>query len=381
MKHNYLNLIRRLTISLIISGAFNVGLLAFLIYWIIKERPPTPYCEHLPIHLSQESYPVTANRPLTNVIDYYKTLTLVQLVNELSNSESIENGFSYRDLALAFLVTFHHFDVQRALQSKEMPLKQKFIVSKSNLDTPLELLVYPRLSKNDYESILQFARTEEWPLTPFGIFQRLQTAHPIPSLEEAFYHTPHFMSVEVLFRRVNKPVKHKDLLQIILEGNWEILSSFYAEQRILLDLTRTRRQKFLLLYVDNGSKSAAYMMLKAEGKKALMELEDYQIIKILNLMDERTPALIDLAMTLGKSSKNEEVVQASNACLNKFGPPPHSSLQSKSLSQSYIVKEGDSLWKIAKGQHLSVKKLAEINHLNEESILKPGMELIISIPK
>src|ERR1700733_1480271 len=290
MKHNYLNLIRRLTILLIISGALNVGLCAFLIYWIIKERPPTPYCEHLPVHLSQESPPVIATRPLINVIDYYKTLSLEQLMNELSNSESIENEFTYRALALAFLVTFHHFDVQRAIQSKEMPLRQKIIVSKSNLDMPVELLIHPQLSKSDYEAVLQFARTEEWPFTSFGIFQKLLTGDVTPSLEEAFYHTPHFMAVEVLFRRVNKPVMRRELLQIILEGNWEMLSTFYSEQRILLDLSRARRQKFLLLYADNGSRSAAYMMLKAEGKKALMELEDHQIIKILSLMDERSPA-------------------------------------------------------------------------------------------
>jgi hypothetical protein len=381
MKHNYLNLIRRLTALLIISGALNVGLCAFLIYWIIKERPPTPYCEHLPAQLSLESRAITPSRPLMNVIDCYRTLSLEQLISELSNSESIENEFTYRDLALAFLVTFHHFDVQRAIQLKEMPLRQKVSISKSNLDMPLELHVYLHLSKNDYEAILQFARTEEWPLTPFGIFQKLQKDNATPSLEEAFYHTPHFMAVEVLFRRVDKPLKRKELLQIILEGSWEMLSSFYSEQRILLDLSRARRQKFLLLYIDNSSKSAAYMMLKAEGKQALMALDDHQIIKTLSLMDERTPALIDLAMSLCKSSKNEEVIQSSNACLNKFGLK-QASIQSiqppiKPLTHSYVVKEGDSLWKIAKGQCVSIKKLTEFNHLDEGSILQPGMKLII----
>lgn len=44
---------------------------------------------------------------------------------------------------------------------------------------------------------------------------------------------------------------------------------------------------------------------------------------------------------------------------------------------AYTVKSGDSLWTIAKKHHISTKKLAEANGLNDKASLKVGQKLII----
>jgi LysM repeat protein len=49
---------------------------------------------------------------------------------------------------------------------------------------------------------------------------------------------------------------------------------------------------------------------------------------------------------------------------------------SKKSSGSYIVKSGDSLWKIAHKNHTTVKKLKAANNLSSDA-LKPGMSLKI----
>lgn len=329
MKQDYLKLIRRLTVLLIISGTFNMGLTAFFIYWMVKERPPTPYCEHLPASLKRPATPLAAGQPLMEAIGRYKDLPFDLLISELANNELIEDHFTRRDLALAFLVSIHHFDLQRAVQSRVLSHRQKMRLPQEG--EHLELVTYPGLKDSDYESILHFAHTEEWPITPFGMYLKLQNQERTPSLEEAFYHTPHFMAVEMLFGRTDKPIERSELLQMMLEGTWEMLSTYYSEQRMLLDLSRTRRQQFLLSYVDCGSKTAASLLLK---------MESTQTGRLTN------------------HAANDR-------------PPMNPS------RRMYTVQEGDSLWKIAKNHRISVSKLTSANNLDESTVLQPGMQLSI----
>lgn len=389
MKQNYLILIRRLTILLIISGALNVGLFAFLIYWMIKERPPTPYCEHLPMTFNPKTPVLPTSSQLIAAWNENNDLTMEQLIAKLTDAAPIDSRLNQRDLALTSLITYHDFDLAKAMRSRAMPGQQKIILPENGLNDEhsAELIIYPGLTDANYDAILQFARTEHWPITPSGMFTKLQKEGISPSLEEAFYHTPYFMSVEMLFGRLDKPVKNTELLQIILQGNWEQLSTFYFEQRALLDLSQARRQNFLLSYVDQGSKGAAAMLLKTEGKNGVLQFDNHRIVKILNLLDETNPPVIDLVMTIIKNSRNIELVQAANNRLRKFNEQsslPIASLQNKPVfsrtappQQFYIVKEGDSLWKISKNLKVSINKLADINHLDDSSILQPGMQLTI----
>src|SRR5262249_46468090 len=159
------------------------------------------------------------------------------LLPKLADATTIDKQIKRRDLALSSLVTNHHFDIARAMQSRMLPNRQKIKLTNGD-----ELIVFPGLTDADYETIIQFARTEQWPITPLGMFIKLQNGVSSESLEEAFFHTPFFMSVEMLFGRLNKPVKRSELLQMVLQGNWELLSTFYSEQRVLLDLSPERRQ-------------------------------------------------------------------------------------------------------------------------------------------
>ncbi|HBM17569.1 MAG TPA: hypothetical protein DD381_14675 [Lentisphaeria bacterium] len=43
----------------------------------------------------------------------------------------------------------------------------------------------------------------------------------------------------------------------------------------------------------------------------------------------------------------------------------------------YVVKSGDSLWSVAKKNHISVKKLAEVNNLTSNAFLKVGQKITI----
>ncbi len=47
-------------------------------------------------------------------------------------------------------------------------------------------------------------------------------------------------------------------------------------------------------------------------------------------------------------------------------------------SEVYVVRKGDSLYKIAKNYHTTVGKLCELNQLNTRSVLKPGQKIKVN---
>jgi membrane-bound lytic murein transglycosylase D len=49
--------------------------------------------------------------------------------------------------------------------------------------------------------------------------------------------------------------------------------------------------------------------------------------------------------------------------------------------KTHMVKKGDSLYQIARGYRIDLEPMLEINRLSKRSILRPGTELLIPIPK
>lgn len=52
-----------------------------------------------------------------------------------------------------------------------------------------------------------------------------------------------------------------------------------------------------------------------------------------------------------------------------------------SQEKSYVVKSGDSLWKVAQQHKISVAELASANSINRDTILKVGQKLIVPVKK
>ncbi len=167
--------IRHLSQALIISGALNIGVLSLLLYWMLNERPPTPYCELKPATFEEQQIPLADQRVSQEVLVQLSPLSFSQLVNRLSHAQLIENGYAERDLALACLTAFHQFDLQRALPKDAQPKQKRLLAWKAQSQgPPINLVVYPDLSDKQFEAIIQFARTEHWPLTSQGLFLLLK---------------------------------------------------------------------------------------------------------------------------------------------------------------------------------------------------------------
>ena len=319
--------IRRLSQALLISGALNIGVLSLLLFWVLRERPPTPYCELKPASYEQQQIPLADQRRCTEVIAQLSQLSYPQLVNLLANTQMIEDGYAERDLALACLTAFHHFDIQRALPKNAQPLQKRFFAWKPKAQEPsIPLVIYPDLKQHHFDALIQFARTERWPFTSEGLFLLLQEQrkkHELnDNLIESFVLTPEFWTVELLFNRSGQQLPKQEILTVLLEGNWPLLKQFVEQQRQLQDSSDARRQKFLLDYLKAGSPSAALLLLKTEWEFSVKKLDDQQAVAILELMGHKLPDNEKFAIEMLTSPRSTNVwKKASEWLYVKAGEP------------------------------------------------------------
>ncbi|MBA2369748.1 MAG: LysM peptidoglycan-binding domain-containing protein [Candidatus Protochlamydia sp.] len=427
--------IRRLSQALLLSGILNMGVLGLLAFWIMRERPPTSYCELKPIEDKERQSHLVDSRDGTKMIGELHALSFIELVKRLEHDQLIENGYAERDLALACLIAFHDFDLTRALAPYGEPKQKRYFTwQPPEVEKPLLLSVFPTLSTKQYDAIIQFAKTERWPMTSYGLFNLIKKQANEGSndaaLNETFFLTPEFWAVELLFRRLEKPLNKQEILQIVVESGWENLKHFVEQQRHQHDLSDGRRQKFLLDSIKAGSKSAALLLLHTDPDFVIKKLDDAFVIQILQLLSDKTEESESFAKEMLSSPRSAGVWKAAavrlldyagesmpkgwnyQMALSRFIPekvpvakpelgrgiltaaadvPKPVPIAAKAIpvkaavktvkvkeEQLYTVQEGDTLWKISRLFKADVEEIKKMNKLKSAAI-KPGM--MLKIPK
>lgn len=309
-----LSYIRKLTITLMISGTLNVFLLILFFYFTLSEHLPIPYYEMKPATTQEQLSPLAIDHSNQEVIRYFKKMPFEWLIARLSNTQLVENGYTQRDLALASLMAFHHLDVDRALSTLPSPgQKRSLIYGRYRDGSPAELMIYSGLSDRYCDAIRAFASTERWPMTPKGLFLTLkkQSFEGIdPSLADAFYMTSEFLSAETLLSRSGTSLEKSDVLAVLLDGSWGMLMEFSNRQKAIQDLSAAKRQQFLLNYIDQQSKSAALLLLKIDEGFTSRQLDDSRVLVLLGLLDKKTPESERFALALLTSPRSEPVWNA-----------------------------------------------------------------------
>lgn len=334
---------RKLMQALIISGVFNIVLASLFFYWVVKERPPTPYFESKPAGKEDQQTPVALDQSNAEVIRQFKELSLEQLIAKLASTDLVENGYTQRDLALACLVTFHHFDLTRSLIGLAEPAQHRAIQFGVRKDgTPSKVVAYPGLTDEQFKAISDFAQRERWPLTSRGLFVNLRKpeGRSDASLVDAFSLTPEYLAVEILLNRSEVTVERNDILNILNDGTWQMLSTFMEQQKEVQDLSPARRQHFLLQYIEKGSKAAAYVMLNTDGPVAVRKLDDMHVKAMLNLLTERTPQAEKFALALLTSPRGDSVWQLAALRLYQYaGETPPENFQHHEALARFLSKK------------------------------------------
>lgn len=403
-----------------------------LVYVLMREKPPAPYFELKPAGKHEQAQPLALDHSNAEILRAMRRLPVEQLVAQLSDQQLVENGFHLRDLSLASLVAFHHFDLSRALLGLPQPEQLRSVVfGKLKNGEPAVVTLYPSLTEEQFQAIIRFAHTEKWPLTSQGLFQILRRSFalkqaPDPTVVDAFYLTPEFLSVELLFNRSERGVEKQELLQLIGEGEWKMLATFAEQQRSVQDLSSARRQRFLLDYIEQRSRIAAFIMLKTDADFAAHKLDDPHVLELLRLLPHKTPEAEQFAIELLTSPRSDAVWKMAarrlyayageqlpdtyqhHAAIKRFvskdakeetktpkkvavalpltkpkptkQKPPTAMAKKPTPSEkplrTHVVQEGDSLWKIARRYKVEIDAIKKANKLQSD-LLKPGTTLKI----
>ena len=353
---------RFLSQMLILSIALNVSLLATFIFVATREKeiplspPPTPTTHE-------------TNPPLTNshLLHEYIQASYHQLLSLLPDDHLVEQGYTKRDLVLGCLVTFYHFNIEKALGSTA-PQSRTFLLTHPKKTEKIPFHLFPGLTDCHYQAILHFLQTEKWPFTSFGIYQLIKRSHPFPdpTLIEAFSHTPECRTITTLFTKSGMHIESEPLIQMLTQGKWELIESFYTQQRLLPDLTSKRRRIFILDYLEEYSPLAARIFIEADAEFAAARLSDDRILLLFDLYPKQTPYLEAFAKALLQSPRSDSVWKKASSKLNL--PFPKDTPPQPTETSTYTVQDGDSLWKIAHKFDTTIDALMEHNHLDTETI-------------
>lgn len=380
-----------LTQALIISGTLNVGLLSTFIYFAMSEgRNNLLSTTHNVILDPKEKVGVE------ELLKTYCHLSFQELLIRLSQHNRIEGGYTRRDLALGCLVTFHHFNLERALGGVSLQKRElQFMLG----DHQKTLTVFPGLADFQYQAILTYAKTEKWPLTSEGLFQALSSKKPPydTSLMEAFYLTPEFHFLSMLFSKTGIQLKKEHLTALLAQASWPLICETAEHLQLNSDFSLEERRRFLIQMVEEKSKLAGKILLETDQEWCLSSLKDSQILALCQILGDKAPS--SFLKELLAHPRTEQIGKQAAAALYEYAAeevPQEVNLQEaqsrflhlkspkvrvaqEPKEKSYFVTSGDSLWKIARDHKTTVKELRSLNHLTSDR-LNIGQKLLIPDP-
>lgn len=355
--------LQRLTVGLMISGALNV-VLVFLILYLALNPPKLQFDR--PVEVVE--IPATYERTNGELLRQFRMLPFEALTQKLDEKTLIENGYSVRDLALASLVNFHAFDLERALG--RVPEERSLVIGKRQNGSYLTVKVFPGLSETDFEKIDVFVRTEKWPQNANGLFSALKKQAPSydSSLKEAFMMTSEYRWMGKLMQG-GIGVSSDELLQLVLDSDWKTV----AEMAQKKESSASLRQQFLIRLIEKKSKAGALVFLKTDSNYVAYRLDDGHLIMLLGLLDSENPHASLLQKRVLASPRSNAVLAAAKR-LSAGAKPEISLKEPEKASKEYIVQEGDNLWKISRRFNIDIERIKKQNQLQTDT-LKPGTSL------
>ncbi|NGX39886.1 MAG: Peptidoglycan endopeptidase LytF [Chlamydiae bacterium] len=384
-----------LTQALIVSGTLNVGLLSTFIYFALNENSG-------PIHFKEakpEGFVATAGERvgIQELLTKYSALSFQDLLIRLGNNEHIESGYTRRDLALACLSGFHHFNLERALGGLSLQ-KRDITFTHTASGEKITLTVFPGLADYQYQAIVSYAKTEKWPFTSEGLFFEIKKSKQLPdtTLLEAFYLTPEFHFFSMLFSKTGVHLRKEHIIAVLAEGEWNFIHSAAQQLKQSSNFTVEMRRLFLLTLIKGKSRLAAKVLLETDQEYCLKQLDNDEVLFLCEILGDRTtPSFLKHLL---ESPRSDVIWKKASALLYELAAeevPQELDLQkvkrrfidlketervvptpSKKKSRSYTVVSGDSLWKIAHNHGTTVQALRVANQLPSDT-LRVGQTLIL----
>ena len=381
--------------ALILSALLNVALLGVFFYFLIRDNPlHFSYRPKETLHAQHPPIP-------PGFLERLPSIAFAHLLELLADERKMETGFQVREISLGALALFHHFDVERGLGRGKL---SKHIWEYEGA----RFLMFPGLSRTDFETLRNFAYLDQWPFTTQGLFERIRRSeleNCDQGLIHFFCHTPEFVLFETLFARTHLPIQKRSVLSLALEGGWENFAAFSEKQRTGVDFSSEMRQRVLLRAIDEGSKTAANLLLITDAPFAIHQLDDAHLTLVLDLLSTQTPQsvksqsaqpeFVQFLQTIAASARIDAIRQKALARISEYTSPcevaghfyekpGHKDLRpvfrqappAAPAPTAHVVQDGESLWIIARKYKISIDALMEANQLHN-SVIRPGKALKI----
>ncbi|CDR34716.1 LysM peptidoglycan-binding domain-containing protein [Criblamydia sequanensis] len=308
MKKELLQKIKRLRKALLISCFLNIVLGMVSLFFAYKQENANAL---KPFHITTRLLTnkiLPEENSLGQKLASLKEKNFEDLVLALKDITLIQDGYRERDFALACLVKFHFFNIEKAFSSLSFPKQRRKVIFYDKSLKKNEILLYPDIEEAHFEKALTFAEIEKWPFTSLGLFQKLKEEKiQDPSLLYAFQLTTEFKTMERLFQEVADKVKLTELIDIITSGKWlDFLSKIDMINKADFTLIELRR-RFLLDYIHNQSVTAAEVFLKIDMEQAVKKISDKDALTILKILDKRSAISAKYALSMLVSPRSDDI--------------------------------------------------------------------------
>lgn|SRR3990167_658106 len=356
-----------LVLALVLSAAFNVGFVAKF----FLDLKPAPIAS---FRVSPKSTPTTA------YLDTLFQKSFFELVEELANTEPVQDGYRKNELALATLVALHSFDVSRVI-SRE-PGRKVMQFSHKDGGEVFQLALFPDMTPEEMGMLSSFAKREKWPFTLEGIFARI----PLAGVEEKkellqiVLVSKEWNTVRRAMQRFIPKLAMKDLFSYFLDRRSDALRLLYKELRES-GKNEAEAIRYFFLKAEGLTRPLLQAWIAQDMSYLLHDLSDEELVSLLQQFSERSDEVVRFLQLVFASSRRDFVREAAAERLSFFEgalvgaislePPPMHEARVR-----YTVQQGDSLWKIAKKFHLSIEELKQKGGINSEK-LRPGQEIVI----
>ena len=332
--------------ALIISGTLNFALVATFITLVLKERRGSMISPSMHHHSLKQI--LLRNE---EVLSQYFCMSFKELIKELYDETLVEHGYRHCDLALSCLTEFHYFDLERALPGEELE-KCECCFSNPQGGEEVLLTLYPGMEERHFQAIRAFVHVEIWPLTSFGLYQELCRCAVCPlSLRDALMMTSEIYVLKRQLFRLTPDITDDMIVDLLRYCEWADIERFAS------------LPPFLLSCMQKDSKLAAYLLVLLGEHDVLCYLDNEQMKKLLSLLTEKTPEVEAFLTKISEGIRPENVKKlARRSC--------------EATKRTYLVQQGDNLWKISRKCNVTVEELREHNGLISD-ILKPGTLLVL----
>ncbi|EGK68926.1 putative exported protein [Chlamydia abortus LLG] len=228
----------------------------------------------------------------------------------------------------------------------------------------------PNIDEKEYGLVRRYLSRERYPFTTRGLFRAISTHLEQGAVDEDclyhFCHTPEFLYFRTLLCGAEERVSSvASLARMVIHNGEAMFFSLCNENHRATAISPEQRQKVLLTYTSVGEPLAALLLLVYDADWVLHTFTDEDLKTFVALLPKESPYTQDFIHRIVETPRSFIVeAEKAEACVT----------EEPIVYEDYVVKEGDSLWLIARRFGVTIEDIMRVNHLSHHRLL-PGKHL------